>query len=122
MNMFEVNSENLYRGQTICPFPLDGSVDDYPERRQWFFEKAYFESPFNRNVPLRLRFFNGKGLLQYQYFKGEEVCPVIFASGGGHWWSMERDHWERIPYPPYVFPFAFSSVIVLQTKPRQILE
>lgn len=75
-------------------------------RRQWFFEKHYEQSTFNRGIPFRERFsFNG-GFEQYLYFKGEMECPLSYQHGEpATWWHFEKSHWDAHSMPPYVVPF-----------------
>lgn len=108
MTEFEVPKDIIYKGEKYCRFKRydkEPYWDDYWARLQWFFEKAYSESPFNNGIPFQQRFFKGLGFDQYQYFKGEPRCPESIRPESSHWWYFEASHWELKPFPPYVEPF-----------------
>jgi len=47
MKKYEVPVEDIYTGQEYCPFDFERTEEDFFSRRQWFFEKAYADSPYN---------------------------------------------------------------------------
>lgn len=106
MTKYEVPVEDIYTRQEYCSFDFK-TEDDFFSRRQWFFEKAYADSPYNAGISFRERFFKGDGLEQYAFFNGEVHCPDVFKqSGGDCWYELERRHWEHTPELPYVVPFV----------------
>jgi len=39
MKQYEAPTEVVYKGEKTCPFPIEGTEDDFFSRRQWYFEK-----------------------------------------------------------------------------------
>lgn len=95
MTEFEIPSEPIYKGGARCPYrrPILGEDPDFWIRQQWYFEKAYFDSPYNWGMPFRERFFKGSGFDQYQFYKGGDKCPFPAGSKAFRWWDMEHDHY-----------------------------
>lgn len=103
LSKYEVPAAPVYCQEPRCPF-LPG---DFFARRQWFFEKAYFESSWNWDIPFRERFRFTDGLEQYLYFKGEDNCPLFHEENqSSHWWYKEQSHWFSHGQAPYVVPFV----------------
>lgn len=100
----EVPPVAVYNGEERCPFSRE---DDPVSRRQWFFEKAYADSPYTWDVPFRRRFHFTPGAEQYLYFRGEERCPLQFLdSDASTWWDLEWLHWQNAPSEAYIQPFV----------------
>lgn len=106
MKQFEIPTEEIYKGEESCPYPRGIDEDNFYSRRQWFFEKHYEQSPFNRGIPFLERFSFTGGFEQYLYFKGETKCPFSNEQGEPNtWWHMEQRHWSMHGEVPYVIPF-----------------
>ena len=121
MKEHEIPTKPVYNGESVCPFPLDGTEDAFYSRRQWFFEKAYYDSPACCGVSFKDRFLKGSGFDQYQFFKGQKEDPYPPGTEASTWWEFERKHWRFKPTPPFVFPFMlyFRNWIADKAAPDQ---
>lgn len=111
MKEFEVPSSSLFNGEELLPDRFRG---DLFASRQWLFEKHYLNSEFALGIPFRDRFFRGNGLEQYQFFRGEPVCPE-WLMNADTWWDMERSHWymyngnEKVPFVLFLREWVFDK-------------
>lgn len=113
MNQFEVPKSAIFKGEATLPVAYRGHLF---ARRQWLFEKHYFNSEFALGVSFQDRFLRvGSPLAQYQFFRGEALFPELrLEAGADTWWGMENNHfrdpkWSKVRFVLFFRDWLFDK-------------